>query len=230
MKWGLLRKLAILRNKSINDGKLVCVDCGKSSKRIYDVHHEAYPESENYYMDDCCSKHVVLCRECHEIRHGKVKDDMMLKEYKLPENYFLLSHFAFLFYNELFVDEYYKCITDSNINISANYCNMLIIIKDHINTHELKDVTLERLNKIGLSDAEFKYFSDSLAQVKKQRDLFVENVKKYNNIPESSNNQMQQLVNESNALELESEIDKHMDNMREVFESMKRTLKKKFGK
>lgn len=76
-EWQLLRQLAILRNKNVYDGSTTCVDCGLTHKNIYDVHHEQYPKSGDYWNDDSSDFHVVLCRECHEIRHKKNGDDMM---------------------------------------------------------------------------------------------------------------------------------------------------------
>lgn len=94
--WRHFRQVAILRNKRKNDGYLLCDDCKKHIQKTTDVHHLQYCESNDYWMDDCSDWHICLCRECHEIRHGKDDDNMMYVPPKPIEKSYLATYFCFM--------------------------------------------------------------------------------------------------------------------------------------
>ena len=69
-QWMLLREFCRWRNKKINNGNLVCEECGCINPKEHDVHHESYPES---LVDDSPHRHVFLCRKCHKIKHDLIE-------------------------------------------------------------------------------------------------------------------------------------------------------------
>ena len=207
-EWGLLRSLAKLRNKRTNEGKLVCVDCGKSTKRIYDVHHEAYPESENYYMDDCCSKHVVLCRECHEIRHGLINDNMMLTEPKEVENSYLGSVAAFLFNNQNYIGRFLKEVDTKDI--SKNWKNLFEFIFYH---NDIDD------NLINKEEYElFKMHSNALKKHIKKIEKPIKN---------NSDNPMYEIIYNCDMKEYSKKKIELEKDTEKTFKNIIRSLKKK---
>lgn len=236
-EWGFLRSLAIARNKRNNNNVLKCVDCTMSHKSQYDVHHEQYPKSDNFYSDDNSSYHVVLCRECHEKRHNINNDDMMVKIDNKPSKTFLSVHAAFYLYNPCYLGNYINTIIDESIDLDEYADLFSLVINKSKNNDNIKDFMC-KLKSSNIDDHIIKEFAINTISFNNTYDEIIELKKECDKEFVSSNdleNGMNQMIVNSKKRELKKKQEKAEEEAFDInnqiinnIKKYKRKLKREF--
>ncbi len=225
-EWSHLRQLATLRNKRKNNGYLTCVDCGLTHQKQYDVHHEQYPESQDYYNDDNSSFHVVLCRPCHEKRHNINGDDLIVEE-KYDEYSFLVIHAAFLAINPIYMKMYMNNITPDIFEKKEKFFDLVLNHAKNNDSIEdlIRKVKHEKLNKEDIID--FELHLNFFNKTKIEKDALIKEIDKAVTITADSLRNMVNNLNREKAIKSIEELEKEQSVMFDnIIENIDKKIKK----